>query len=114
METFQGGEIPVQITDRDWRAFIQLRETARARFAEETLAQILAVCLDESLDEIQRQARVFALTAERQHEQAALFDDFRRATATLRLHLMIHHGLLLEEELEALSLDVRRKVCARY
>ncbi len=98
------------MTDRDWREFVSLRERARQRFAEETLARLLRISLDESLSIAERQRRVFALTDERRREQSALFDDFCRATASFRLHMMVRQRLLKRRELDNLSLEIRRAV----
>jgi hypothetical protein len=108
----QGGESMVMISDRDWRAFRALREIARRRFAEQTLARCRALCRAVDPDPVGQEARLMALLAERQHEHAALFEDFRRSTASLRLHLMLHHHLLDVDELAELSLELRRTVTA--
>jgi hypothetical protein len=100
------------MTDHDWRMFRALRETARRRFAEQTLARCRLLCQPLEVDPVAQEARLLALLAERQHEHAALFDDFRRSTASLRLHLMVHHQLIEPEELKGLSLEVRRTVSA--
>lgn len=112
MQDSKGGKHDVTLTDRDWRQFIRLREVARERFAEETLARALKLGLDESVSLATRQARLFALVSERRHEMDALFGDFRRSTSSLRLHIMVHHGLIRKEELEELSLELRRTVSA--
>ena len=102
----------MSITDRDWRMFLGLRETARERFAEDTLSQALAICLDENRSTVEREQALAELTRQREHEQAALFDDHRRNTATLCLHFMHHFGLVRDEELKGFSLAVRRIICA--
>jgi len=104
--------IAPDMTDRDFREFVRLRELAHHRFAEESLARALQISLDEQVDEIERQRRLFALVAERRHEQFALFEDYRRATASLRLMLMLRQGLLRRTELVGLSLTIRRRVMA--
>jgi hypothetical protein len=100
----------VAITDRDWRLFTELRERACERFAEETLARVLKVILNEAQSAPDRQTDLQTLVAERGREKNALFNDYRRSTVTLRLHMMVQHGLVTDEELDSLSLDVRRKV----
>lgn len=100
------------ITDRDWRAFRMLREIARQRFAAQTVARCRALCRTVDPDPVAQEARLMALWAQRQHEHAALFDDYRRSTASLRLHLMVHHQLLEAQELADLSLELRRTVAA--
>lgn len=100
------------MTDRDWRVFRALRETARRRFAEQTLARCRALCRQTETDPVSHEQRLWAMLLERQHEHAALFDDFRRATASLRLHLMVDHQLLKPDELGDFSLEVRRTVTA--
>lgn len=98
----------MQFSDHDWRAFVQVRERARERYAEETLARVLRVALDESMTASERQLQLQTLIAERGREKAALFDDFRRATASLRLHMMVQRGLVEEAELAVFTLAVRR------
>lgn len=98
----------MQLSDHDWRAFVRLRERARERFAEQTLAHVLRITLDESTAASERQAQLNDLIAERRREHAALFEDFRRATASLRLHMMVQRGLVEDDELEVFSLPVRR------
>ncbi len=98
------------VTDRDWRLFTGLRERACVRFAEETLERALKVVLDEALSAPERQEALQTLVTERGREKSALFNDYRRSTVTLRLHMMVNHGLLSDEELDALSLDIRRKL----
>ncbi len=98
------------MTDRDWREFVSLRERARQRFAEETLARLLRVSLDESLSVGERERRVFSLSDERRREQSALFGDFCRETASFRLHMMVRQRLLKRRELDHLSLEIRRAV----
>lgn len=102
----------MNLSDRDWRLFRALREKARRRFAEQTLARCRALCQHSEADPPADEARLMALVSERRHEHAALFDDFRRTTASLRLHLMVHHQLLEPGELDGLSLEVRRKLTA--
>ncbi|AKS42534.1 hypothetical protein WM2015_2171 [Wenzhouxiangella marina] len=96
------------MTDRDWRGFRELRERARERFAEETLAQALQLALDEAAGEVQRELRLERLLAQRRQERRALFEDSDRAKATMILHLLVAHDLLQAEELDGLSLEVRR------
>ncbi len=98
------------VTDRDWRLFTELRERARVRFAEETLERTLRVVLDEALSAPDRQEAMQSLITERSREKNALFNDYRRSTVTLRLHMMVQHGLLTDEELDPLSLEIRRKL----
>lgn len=100
----------VEFSDHDWRAFTRLREQARERFAEHTLAHVLRITLDESAAASERQSRLNDLIAERRREQVALFDDFRRATASLRLHMMVQRGLIEEAELDVFTVAVRRSL----
>ncbi|MCC5863897.1 MAG: hypothetical protein JJU31_02130 [Wenzhouxiangella sp.] len=102
----------MSISDRDWRLFLGLRDAARQRFAEDTLSQALAICLDERRTTVEREQALADLTRQREHEQAALFDDHRRRTATLCLHFMRHRGLVRDEELKGFSLAVRRTISA--
>ncbi|TVQ36802.1 MAG: hypothetical protein EA370_07545 [Wenzhouxiangella sp.] len=107
-----GQVLGVSITDHDWRLFLGLRETARQRFAEDTLSQALAICLDENRSTVEREDALAELTRQRGHEQAALFEDHRRRTATLCLHFMLDSGLIRFEELSGFSLAVRRTISA--
>ncbi len=102
----------MSITDRDWRLFLGLRETARERFAEDTLSQVLAICLDENRSTVEREQALAELTRQREQEQAALFGDHRRRTATLCLHFLRHLGLVRDHELKGFSLAVRRTISA--
>lgn len=85
---------------------------ARERFAEDTLSRALAICLDESRSIVEREQALAELTRQREQEQAALFDDRRRGTATLCLHFLLDSGLVRPEELRGFSLAVRRTVSA--
>ncbi len=100
---------PSAITDRDWRLFVELRERARERFASQTLARCQLLCDGPEASAPERQRKLLALVDERRHEMSALFDDFRRSTATLRLYMMVRQGLLDRHELDDLSLPVRRR-----
>lgn len=101
------------ISDRDWRLFRLLRETARRRFSAQTLERCRALCNAAEPDPVRHEERLTALLAERKLEREALFDDFRRSTASLRLHLMFRLQLLTVEELAELSLGIRRAVTAQ-
>lgn len=100
----------MHFNDQDWRAFVRLRERARERFAEQTLARVLRITLDESSPASERESQLGDLIAERRREQAALFEDFRRTTASLRLHMMVQRGLVEESELDVFTLAVRRSL----
>jgi len=85
-----------------------MREQARTRFSDQTLATTLKIVMDESCSTAEREIALEALMKRRERERRALFEDFNRAHLPLMLHVMLEQGLVEREELTGLSLELRR------
>lgn len=96
--------------ESDWKIFKKLRVIALERFSQGILDQSQAVCSKTSLTAHERFGDLYDLIQKQNKEMAAMFDDFRRSTADLRLRLMVMHKLLTGEELSEFSPEMRRAV----
>jgi len=96
------------VADGDWREFRELRDRARRRFFDGTLAQVMAIALNEEDEDTARVHALERLMKQHEQQRRALFEDFDRAHLVLMLHVMLNQGLLERDELTGLSLGLRR------
>ena len=98
------------ISERDWKVFREVRETALARFCEKILI--------EAQSEIERSGRsahdryrgLFQHLQKRDDDIRRAFDGFRRSTAVMQLGIMHSMDLLTTDELSRFSPETRQEL----
>jgi hypothetical protein len=97
-----------EFPERDWKTFKKLRDVALERFSERIRAECIAKFNDATLTAHERYLAVYDLIQDRDTEIARIFDSLRRSTALLQLRQFWRHGLIDEEEAQALSEETRQ------
>ena len=95
------------ISESDWKIFKRVRESALERFSERILAEIQAVCADDSQTAHKRYGQVYEYIHDRDKEMAEAFNDLRRSTAVIRLIQMQSLQLVAEHEIEQFSDEIQ-------
>ncbi|MCY1536037.1 hypothetical protein D9M68_714740 [compost metagenome] len=98
------------IAESDWKKFSKLRPIALARLSQQILDECLPICQDSSRPAHERYIELYRLIHERDKDIAAVFNDFRRSTAEMRLLQMARFGLVTDEDLEPFSPGLREYV----
>ncbi|MCO6057775.1 hypothetical protein NG726_13975 [Pseudomonas sp. MOB-449] len=88
------------IAESDWKKFSKLRPVALERLSQRILEDCAVLCQDTSRPAHERYLELYRLIHERDKDIAAVFNDFRRSTAELRLSQMVQLDLVSDEELE--------------
>ena len=105
--------MPPDIRESDWKMFKELHPIALQRYCERFLKDVERVVADGSKTPHDRYGEIYSLTKHATNELARAFDDKRRSTALLQLHIIHSLGLLTEEELSRFSSEAQKQITFR-
>jgi hypothetical protein len=103
----------LDIRESDWRIFKELHPIAVQRCCERFLEDVERVVADASKTPHDRYGAIYSLTKHATKELARAFDDKRRSTALVQLHIIHSLGLLTEEELSRFSPEAQEQITFR-
>src|SRR5262245_22152780 len=94
------------ISERDWKIFRELRDTALQRFCERILQEAGREARREGKSAHERYLDLYKLIHGRDKEIGRAFNDFRRSTALTRIGIIYSMGLFTVEEVRRFSQEV--------
>ncbi len=97
-----------QIPEKDWEKFRIIHPIALERFSEQILEEIEDINSQESQSVHTKYGKIYKLIKDRDREMGKIFNDFRRSTALMQLHMMHSHGLLKPEEIEEFTEETQQ------
>jgi len=100
----------IEIPERDWKVFREVRERALEHLCERALRDARAVIEDSSRSHHERFRELLALVAERNELVARGFDGPKRSAMLLQLAFLCSLGLLEGEELARFSEGTQEKL----
>jgi hypothetical protein len=95
------------IRESDWRHLRDLKPVALDRFCSRILAEVETASSDQGKTAHERYMTVFELVRDRDHELGRMFDDLKRSNAMGKLFLMRRTGLLMDEEWNGFSEEIK-------
>ena len=98
------------ISERDWKVFREVRETALARFSEKILVEAQGEIERPSRSAHDRYRGLLQHLQKRDDDIGRAFDDFRRSTAVMQLGMMHSMDLLTADELSRFSTETRQEL----
>jgi hypothetical protein len=101
------------IRESDWKVFKELHPILVQRYCERFLKEVERVVADGSKTPHNRYGEIYSLTKHVTKELARAFDDKRRSTALVQLHIIHSLGLLTEEELSRFSPEAQKEITFR-
>jgi len=99
-----------EIREADWKVFREIHPAVLARFCDRVLSEVTRLANDATTSSHERYLLVFELIKQRDADFAALFDDFRRSTASRQLAILHSRGLLTGEECARFSSETQEAV----
>lgn len=97
-----------QIPEKDWKKFRIIHPIVLERFSEQILEELKEVNAREDLSHHKRYLKIYKLINDRDRDIIDIFNDYRRSTALMQLHMMHAHGLLTPDEIEGFSEETQK------
>ncbi|MDB6110838.1 MAG: hypothetical protein JWR69_2588 [Pedosphaera sp.] len=102
--------MPVEISERDWKVFRELRPVALGRLCDQILAEAKSTIERPGKSSHEKYLSLYKLIQERDDDIARGFNDFRRSTALGQIGIIHKQGLFTGEELHRFSPETLRIV----
>ncbi len=94
------------ISERDWKVFRELRQTALERLCQKILDEAQREIARGEKTSHEKYLSLYERIQKRDNDIARGFNDFRRSTALTQIGIIHSMGLLTSEELQRFSTEV--------
>jgi hypothetical protein len=98
------------IPESDWRIFRELRPVWLDRYCAKVNQQLIKKLTDPKRTEHERYLDAYKFIHQKDKELGDGFNDFRRSTATMQIHIINNLGVVTKEELSRFSESTRRSL----
>jgi hypothetical protein len=97
-------------SESDWRIFRELRPIWLDRYCAQVNRQLIRKLTDSKRTEHERYLHAYKFIHQKDKELGDGFNDVRRSTATMQIHIIHNLGVITKEELSRFSESTRRFV----
>jgi hypothetical protein len=98
------------IPESDWKIFRELHPIWLDRYCTQVNQQLIRKLTDPRGTEHERYLDAYKIIHQKDKELGNAFNDFRRSTATMQIHIIHGLGVITQEELSRFSEPTRRLV----
>jgi hypothetical protein len=99
--------MPGGIPEADWKVFRQLHRVWLDRYCAKVNEDIMRLLSQSELSPHDRYLKVYRFIHDKDKELGSAFNDFRRSTAIMQIHIIKNLGVITDEELGRFSESTR-------
>jgi hypothetical protein len=102
------------IPEADWKIFRELREVWLERYCTKVNEQTQRLLSKPGMSSHDRYLKAYRFIHDSDKKLGSAFNDFRRSTATLQIHIINNLGVITEQELGRFSESTRAFVLTEW